>query len=48
VAHTRALTLADIAEATYWVATQPSHLHVTHIDLLPTDLPFVPTQRDQR
>ncbi|MFC7517485.1 hypothetical protein ACFQUU_20965 [Herbaspirillum sp. GCM10030257] len=44
----QALTLADIAETGYWVATQPSHLHVTHIDLLPTDLPFVPTQRDQR
>jgi NADP-dependent 3-hydroxy acid dehydrogenase YdfG len=44
----RALTLTDIAEAAYWVAIQPSRLHVTHIELLPTDLPFVPTPRGQR
>jgi NADP-dependent 3-hydroxy acid dehydrogenase YdfG len=44
----RALTLTDIAEAAYWVATQPSHRHVSHIELLPTDLPFVPTPRGQR
>lgn len=44
----QSLTLADIAEAAYWVATQASHRHVSHIDLLPTDLPFAATPRGRR
>ncbi|RJF95639.1 hypothetical protein D3871_19845 [Noviherbaspirillum saxi] len=44
----RALSLADIAEAAYWVASQPSPRYVNHIDMLSTDLPFIPTPRELR
>lgn len=41
----RALTLADIAEAVYWIATQPPRRHIPYIELLPTDLPIAAMPR---
>ncbi len=36
------LSAADIADATYWVATLPPHVNINHIEMMPTCQGFSP------
>jgi 3-hydroxy acid dehydrogenase/malonic semialdehyde reductase len=38
------LTADDIAEAVYWVATQPPHVNVNVVELMPVAQSFAPFQ----
>jgi 3-hydroxy acid dehydrogenase/malonic semialdehyde reductase len=38
------LTSSDIAEAVYWVTTQPPHVNVNVVELMPVAQSFAPFQ----
>jgi Short-chain alcohol dehydrogenase of unknown specificity len=42
------LTADDVAEAVYWCATQPPHVNVNTIELMPVAQSFAPFQVDRR
>jgi 3-hydroxy acid dehydrogenase/malonic semialdehyde reductase len=42
------LTADDVAEAVYWCATQPPHVNVNTVELMPVAQSFAPFQVDRR